>query len=507
MASINRKPATTTFEGGKAVKRPPKQELFLLCAAFLNEDSFYRNAEQQRKRIDQLAEQVCEDHEWALNLVAWLRGPGGLRTVAQIAASAIVHARLDKHLEGHNRAIIAAGIQRADEGPALLNYYTTTYGNLPKPVKRGVADKLGELTQNAWLKWNGKTKRGGITLTDAIRLTHPKPANDTTRSLFDLITRMHTDEQRAQLVDELPVIAAREQFNALTAEQRISLLTGPDAERTIRDARLTHELIFSGLGKLDTKTASAIWTRLLPDMGYQATLMNLRRIIGTAGEDSEAARIALDRISHPEDAHYEPLPIAFLSAYRNVPEIARPALEHAAKHSLRHVPELAGSTLVMLDHSGSMSSMLSRRSTLTRYDAASMFACALALKNPDTRIIPFENDAMPEIHVEGDDPLAMLDRFGEPWGGTRVGSSTRQAYDAHPGFTRVIVLTDEQTSWGDDIPVGDAVPKDVPLYVWNMDGYSASLSLGDRTRLNLGGLSDAAFTVLAFDQTTKWPWD
>lgn len=162
MASINRKPIVHTHEGGKAVLRTPQQELFVLCVSFLNEDSFYETASETRLRLEELAAHTCSDTDWCLNLIKWLRGDGGLRTVAQIAAVALVHARLGKKLDGGNRQIIAASIQRPDEGPAVLNAWKTSYGTIPKPVKRGVADALQNLTENGYLKWNGKTEKGQI---------------------------------------------------------------------------------------------------------------------------------------------------------------------------------------------------------------------------------------------------------------------------------------------------------------------------------------------------------
>lgn len=506
MAGINRKPGVRTHEGGRATRRTPKQELFVLCAGFLNEDTFYETSGQTEQRLGQLATQVCEDTEWCLNLVTWLRGDGGLRTAAQLAAIAIVHARLAKHQSGANRRIIAASIRRADEGPALLNAWKTRYGNIPKPVKRGVADSLGHLTENSYLKWAGKTSKGMVSLADAIRITHPKPHDGRQSALFSLIAGTHENEDRKALLTALPVIRARETFNAMSVGQKTSELTGEHGTELIESARLTHETIFSALGELDMETASAIWQRLLPNMGYQAVLMNLRRIITTCGEHSTAVNMALERVCHPEEAGYKPMPISFLSAWRNTPDIAHPALEQAARLTLRRVPSLDGRTLIMVDRSGSMDYPLSARSTLIRFDAAAMFACALGLKTPGSVIVPFEWDAMAPVSVTGENPLAMIERFGKPYGGTRVGVSVQQAFRKGP-YDRVMVITDEQTSIGDTISLNRAVPDGTPLYVWNLGGYQASLSLGDRNRVNLAGLTDSTFALIEFNETGAWPWE
>lgn len=514
MASINRKPTTTTYEGGRAIRRTPKEELFLLCSSFLNEDSFYETASDTRLRLDNLASKVCEDIDWCQQLIEWLRGDGGLRTVAQLVAVSIVHARISRKLNGGSRQLIRAAIKRPDEGPAVLAAWINTYGrNIPKPVKRGVADSLTELTETGWLKWSGKTGRGMVSIPDAIRLTHPIARDPRQNRLFDLIVNEHTDEGHARLLEGLPIITARERFNRMTVQEKIECLTGENADETIKAARLTHETIFSQLGQLDPKIASTIWMHLIPNMGYQALLMNVRRILTACGEDSPAAGIVLERVSHPEQAGYEPLPISFLSAYLNVPDSVKPGLEQAAKYSLRHVPELSGRTLIMVDRSGSMCSRLSAHSILSRYGAASMFACALGLKNPNSMIIPFDDDPGQPILLEGENPLTMIDRFGIALGGTRVGTCTYEAYEKHGPFDRVIVITDEQTWgdipdwWGESVQLKDAIPHEIPLYVWNLGGYEGALSLDDRNRMMLGGLSDASFRMFSFNESHVWPWE
>ncbi|MFQ7493992.1 MAG: hypothetical protein ACLRL4_10420 [Bifidobacterium bifidum] len=327
MAGINRKPGVRTHEGGRATRRTPKQELFVLCAGFLNEDTFYETSGQTEQRLGQLATQVCEDTEWCLNLVTWLRGDGGLRTARPAGRNRNRPRPTSPNTSpaptvGSSRRRFAA----RTKVPALLNAWKTRYGNIPKPVKRGVADSLGHLTENSYLKWAGKTSKGMVSLADAIRITHPKPHDGRQSALFSLIAGTHENEDRKALLTALPVIRARETFNAMSVGQKTSELTGEHGTELIESARLTHETIFSALGELDMETASAIWQRLLPNMGYQAVLMNLRRIITTCGEHSTAVNMALERVCHPEEAGYKPMPISFLSAWRNTPDIAHPAL-------------------------------------------------------------------------------------------------------------------------------------------------------------------------------------
>ncbi|GAA3439101.1 hypothetical protein [Kutzneria kofuensis] len=65
-------------------------------------------------------------------------------------------------------------------------------------------------------------------------------------------------------------------------------------------------------------------------------------------------------------------------------------------------------------------------------------------------------------------------------------------------------MTDEQHS-GRTLP-GKAVPRDVPVYTWNLAGYEFGHTEG---RFTFGGLSDAAFgmvPLLEAGEREVWPF-
>ena len=92
-----------------------------------------------------MRELAVTDPEWTAGLLGWLRGEGNLRTASIVGAAEYVRARLDAGATDgpSNRQVIASVLQRPDEPGELLAYWTATYGrNVPKPVKRGVADAV-----------------------------------------------------------------------------------------------------------------------------------------------------------------------------------------------------------------------------------------------------------------------------------------------------------------------------------------------------------------------------
>lgn len=562
MASINVKTphsGNVTHEGGKAVCRTPKQELFLLSASFLNEPKFYETAGEQASRIDELAEKVAADGEWILNLVKWLRGDGGLRTSAQVVAAACVHARLKLGIDsgdGLNRKIISASIRRADEGPAMLAFYIDRYGrNVPKPVKRGVADALNRMNESQYLKYRGKGNRGSVSIADAVSIAHPTPKDDEHAALFAYALNERHDGEKDD--SKLPLIAARNAFEALPADVKKQMLLGMDAG-DIESLKLTHEYVFSALGDSTDEEKLLMWEKLLPTMGYQACLMNTRRILELCGEgtvpvqlnhgywfdypvrrddstadaddaprvktplESHVENLLLDRISNPGAAGYKVMPLSFLAAYRNVQKPAQKVLAASVSQTVENIPELGGRTLVLVDGSGSMDYSNSSRSSITPFDTACMFAAAIAYKSHAASVYRF-NTSIERVHldrfIEGRmSILDALDRFGMAHGGTNVIVSVANAYKEcianGEEIDRVIVITDEQTSfWDGAYSINDAVPADVPLYVWNVGGYRPAIDMGKRNRMNLGGLTDSAFSLLAYAEmcgegdTAEWPWE
>jgi hypothetical protein len=70
---------------------------------------------------------------------------------------------------------------------------------------------------------------------------------------------------------------------------------------------------------------------------------------------------------------------------------------------------------------------------------------------------------------------------------------------------RVVILTDEQASYGD---VGQVLPAHVPLYTWNLAGYRLGHApSGTAHRHTFGGLTDQAFRMIPLlEGGGDWPF-
>lgn len=498
---------TINHQGGVGFLRDEKTELFLAAVSSLNEDTFYESAQDRRGRIATLIGQVAEDTDWILGLVGWLRKEAGLRTIPSIIAAHAVKARLDKGINGSNRAIISAALGRMDENAEILAYWLETFGRtIPSAVKRGVSDSfLRGLNQGSYLKWRGKASRGAVSLADVINLTHPKPQTEEQARLLKLIV----DEAYGNETDlhGLDTIAFRDGILKLEKDALIKVLSDPNkADEIIREGSLTHEVIAGAIGKIPAE----VWENLIPHMGYKALRMNLRRIHESGVSDSVIDTIN-DRLKDAEVIRKSnPMPIEFLAAYRNAPLDFASAVQRAANVSLENVPALKGRTLILVDTSASMGAPLSARGTLDRLEAARVFGAALAIRAENPTLVTFGTESV-EIEVKGKDLLRVAESITNLMSGTNTHSAVDRHYDGHD---RVIVITDEQPGFnywsarrGD---VFSSIPKNVPTFTWNLAGYITGHSEIKVNRYTFGGLTDKGFQMIPLLEAglnQGWPWE
>ncbi|MFF4886531.1 TROVE domain-containing protein [Streptomyces nigra] len=500
-----------TFEGGRGRERDARSELFLLAVAnFVSQKTFYESGADRDDRFAALVRELAvSDPEWTAGLLGWLRTEGNLRTAALVGAAEYVKARLDAGAcDGPaNRRVVDSVLRRPDEPGELLAYWTATYGrNVPKPVKRGIADAVRRLySGKSLLKYDTASK--GYRFGDILNLTHaaPDPAKPWQGELFRYaLDRRHHPETAVPPVSDA-VLTAHRELMAVPVGQRRALVTSEGGAERLAAAGMTWEALAGWLqGPMD----KAAWEAVIPSMGVMALVRNLRNFDEAGVSDEVAARVAA-RISDPaEVARSRQFPFRYLAAHRHAPSLrwAYP-LEQALGHSLANVPALPGRTLILVDRSGSMFwSRLSDRSELNRADAAAIFGTALALRARKADLVEFGSTSAAVPFRAGESVLKILGRFGD-LGGTDTTGAVRAHYRRHD---RVLIVTDEQYAPSHHGDPTEQVPADVPVYTWNLAGYRAGHGpSGTGNRHTFGGLSDAAFRMVPLLESARdadWPW-
>ncbi|MFF5493197.1 TROVE domain-containing protein [Streptomyces aquilus] len=499
-----------TFQGGRGRERDARSELFLLAVAnFVSQQTFYETGADRDDRFATLVRELAvTDPEWTAGLLGWLRGEGNLRTASVVGAAEYVKARLDAGVTGgpSNRQVVDSVLRRPDEPGELLAYWTATYGrNVPKPVKRGVADAVRRLySGKSLLKYDTAGK--GYRFGDILNLVHavPDPDKPWQGELFRYaLDRRHNPETAVPPASNRTLVAHRELMALPVAERRAVVTSAGGAER-LAAAGMTWEALAGWLqGPMD----KAAWEAVIPSMGAMALVRNLRNFDQVGVSDEVAAQVAA-RISDPaEVARSRQFPFRYLAAYQHAPSLrwAYP-LEQALGHSLGNVPALPGRTLVLVDRSGSMWGPLSSRSQLNRADAAAIFGTALALRAERADLVQFGTTSAEVRFRKGESVLRILERFGN-LGGTDTTGAVRRHYRRHD---RVLIVTDEQYAYSHYGDPTEQVPADVPVYTWNLAGYRAGHGpSGTANRHTFGGLSDAAFRMVPLLESARdadWPW-
>lgn len=534
IATVSRQADTRTFEGAAGWTRTAQAELFLLASgAFLDgKGSFYESGEQQDARLRQLVTEVAVEHpQWCLDFATWLRGPGNIRAASIMFAADVVKVRLGKPglsdneagELGINRRIIDAVCQRADEPGEMLAYWTSQYGRrIPKPVKRGVADAVRRLyNERSLLKWDSDSK--AYRFGDVLELVHPTPDPDKPNQ--GALFKYAIDHRHKRVID-VPMALGTIQHNGWLREQsKLSpgLLLESDQ---LKAAGMTWEdaLSLAGQHGLDKRR---VWEAMIPSMQIFALVRNLRNF-DEAGVSDEMANYVMGLLKSPDTiTKSRMLPFRFLAAYRAANASLRWSytLEKALNLSLSNVPHLSGRTLIAVDRSPSMFPEYDyafphiKKSDISRADQAAVFGAALALRAENPTLVWFGGQSFEVGVPKGGSVLKLVDSFGRN-DGTDIPSTIKRHYAGHD---RVIVLTDEQTRQGyfpsnmrsyggmETTSIDALVPQDVPVYMWNFAGYTASaMPSGTAARFTMGGLSDSAFALiprLEAGVSGGWPWE
>lgn len=427
-------PEPRTHEGAPAAVLTPEQALrrsVLSCMLWENE--FYEDGVQIALRVHELVPRVEPAAVSALAIEA--RERMKLRHAPLLLVREMARHASHRHLVGETLARV---IQRADElAEFVAIYWSGGRQPLSAQVKKGLASAFAKFDEYALAKYD---RAGVVRLRDVLFLSHARPV----------------DEAQASLWKRL---AAGE-------------LATPD----------TWEVALSASGS-DAAEKREIWERLLAEhkLGALALLRNLRNM-QEAGVSEDLVRRALAAMKTERV-----LPFRFLAAARNAPQWEQ-ELEQAMFRALEgRDMRLAGHTVLLVDVSGSMEVLLSRRSDMRRTDAAYGLAILLREIAEKVTIYTFSDSAQLVPSRRG---MALRDalEISQPHGGTFLGKALAHVEENCGGYDRIIVITDEQSHDHVAAPRGNG-------YVINVAGNRNGVGYGKWTHID--GWSEAVVDYIA----------
>lgn len=528
------RPGLTTFEGATAYQRDAKGDLFVLAAgSFFGADTFYEKGNDRADRFRALvAVTTGQDADWTARFLKWLRSEANIRTGAIVGAVEYVRTLQEitkaagepapLHEDVTARAVVRSVLQRADEPGEMLAYYTERYGrSVPIAMKRGIADAIvGHGVPALYTPYNVlkyDTASHGLRFGDVVEIVHPTgehsglKGTETGALLEHLLVRRHKRDREDEEARAFPLLNANRKIRAIAADDPTILL---DPER-LKTGGFTWEDALSLAG--DRIPKGKLWEAMIPSMGYMARLRNLRNFDEARVSDAVASKLAAELSDPNRVGTSRQLPFRFWSAYKAAPSLRWAyALERALDYSVQNVPELKGRTLILTDMSGSMTSNLSDKSSVTYLEAAALFAVALAHRGAKVDLVGFATGSFVHPVTRGGSVLrdleALTKRAGEVGMGTNLGPAVAQNFRGHD---RVVVFSDMQIMSGGLYGAYfrgalDAVPDNTAVYAWNLAGYSRSMmETGKANRHEFGGFSDSAFSImqrLEAGRNGEWPF-
>ncbi len=397
-----------------------------VLSCMLWENEFYEDGETISARITSLAEKVAPETVAALAIEA--RTQMNLRHAPLLLLTVLAKTGAKKEKLVANT--VAEVIQRADELSELVAIYWRN-GKVPlsAQLKKGLARAFAKFDAYQLAKYD---RPGPVRLRDVLFLVHAKP-------------------KATEQAETWRKLAGKE-------------LDSPD----------TWEVALSGgADKRET------FTRLIGEgkLGYLALLRNLRNMAEAGVSERLVRRAILDR-----KGAGRVLPFRFVAAARAAPLFDR-EIDTALQAAITDQTALAGRTIVLVDVSGSMSAQLSRRSDLSRMDAAASLAAVI---HGDVRVFTFSNEV---VEVPARRGLAGIDAVvkSQLHGGTYLGKAVKHVNGLE--HDRLIVITDEQSH--------DKVPDPVAARAYLINVASARNGVGYGKWVHFDGFSEHVLRYIA----------
>lgn len=385
------RPIRKTAEGGPSVELPPLAKLKrLTMACMLWEKTFYVDGVDVVQRIAEVAAMLKPQQ--ICDVASDCHKKGLLR---HIPLYLIVQA-LKK--QAQCKKLIQEVCNRPDQMTELLAlYWKDGKKPLPAQLKKGLAAAFNRFDEYQLAKYN---RDNPIKLRDILFLCHAKPKNDAQADLWKRLisNTMKTPE---------------------TWETKLS--AGNDKKETFA------ELLEKG------------------KMGKLAIIRNLRNM-----HDSGVSKLLVKENLMKSDRPI--LPFQFLAAARECPQW-EDIVDEAMLKSLETRVKIPGSTIILVDVSGSMMNPISSKSTMSCHDAAAGVAILLREICDSCEVWTFSNAFVQVAPRRG---MALRDaiRTSQPCSGTFLSPVLNylkgRVMPDGSKIDRLVVITDEQ--------IADAIP-------------------------------------------------
>jgi 60 kDa SS-A/Ro ribonucleoprotein len=479
--------------GSGAYALSPRHQLAQLAATGALGSTFYASAEAQLDQVLALAQSL--EPAFVAKTAIYARQRGHMKDMPALLAAVLAQ---------RDVALLQAVFGRViDNGKMLRNWVQVlrsgavgrkSLGSRPKKLVQQwlLAATEAQLLQAA--------VGSAPSLADVVKMVHPKAPEPWRAAWFGWLIGRAFDEGALPLQTR-----AFEQFKrALGHGERGTQAELPDVP-------------FQLLTALPLETAH--WAQIARRGSWQMLRQNLATFArhGVFSDESVANAVAQKLRDPVAVARSRVLPYQLMSAWaatgNEVPAVVREALQDAMDAALVNVPAVPGRVVVCPDVSGSMSSAVtghrgSATSKVRCIDVAALVAAALLKRNPKASVMPFEQRVVDVRLNPRDSVLTNAGRLAKIGGGGTNVSAPLALLNQQRAAVDLVVIVSDNESWIDAKRAGatqtmqewgllkSRCPR-AKLVCIDLQPYGTTQAAERSDILNVGGFSDAVFTMVA----------
>lgn len=468
----------------------PRHQLAQLAATGCLSQTFYANAEDQLDTVTALAQGV--DAAFVAKTAIYARESGYMKDMPALLAAG---------LAVRDVALLGQVFPRVvDNGKMLRNFVQILRSGAVGRKSLGTRPK--KLVQHWLLTATEKQLLNAAvgntpSLADVVKMVHPKPAEAWRAAWFAWLIGKPVDEAALP-----PITQAFERFKRESAQGAASDV--PDVP-------------FQMLTALELSAAQ--WAQIARTGSWQVVRQNLNTFArhGVFDIPGMAEVVAAKLSDRQAVAKARVMPYQLMAAFKvageAVPQVVRDALQDAMEVALNNVPSFEGRVVVCPDVSGSMSSAVtghrgSATSSVRCIDVAALVAAAVLRKNPQARVLPFEQDVVKLSLNARDSVMTNAQALAKIGGGGTNCSAPLALLNRERASVDLVILVSDNESWVDANRRGatqtlrewEVLKQRNPkarLVCIDIQPTATTQAAERQDILNVGGFSDAVFTMVA----------
>ena len=476
--------------GAPAYALSPQHQLAQIAATGCLSQTFYADAQSQLDAVQALAAQA--EPAFVAKTAVYARQAAFMKDMPVLLASLLAVRDVNLLSQVFGRVV--------DNGKTLRGFVQMLRSGALG--RKSLGSRPKKLVQQWLLNANEKQLLNAAvgntpSLADVVKMVHPKPTEAWRAAWFAWLIGRPFDEATLP-----PATQAFERFKRALAQGEVTEV--PDVP-------------FQMLTALELQPAH--WAQIARAGSWQMVRQNLNTFArhGVFEQPGMTEAIAAKLRDPVAVAKARVFPYQLMAAFKacgeNVPAAVREALQDAMEAALVNVPALYGQVVVCPDVSGSMGSPVTGHrvgatSSVRCIDVAALVAAAVLRKNPQARVLPFERDVVKLALNPRDSVMTNAQALAAIGGGGTNCSAPLALLNKERAKVDLVVLVSDNESWVDARRGGatqtliewEKLKQRCPqarLVCIDIQPGSTTQAVERADILNVGGFSDAVFTMLA----------